>query len=461
MEFELNLGGRSVACKAKLEVVNPATGEVFAKAPCAGTAELEWAVESAASTQRSWADEPQRAARLGECAKLLRGGMVRLARLLTQEQGKPQKEAVEEVMGAVETFRYWSQQALEPPMTSSGIRVERRPMGVVGAITPWNFPIILAVWKIAPALLAGNTVILKPSPHTPLSSLMLGNLLQPALPPGVLNVVTGDDSLGSQLTAHAGIRKLSVTGSVPTGRAVARSAAKDFKRLTLELGGNDPAIILSDTDIPSIAKNLFWSAFRNCGQVCLAVKRVYAQETVYPALLAALQTLAETTRVGDGSQAGVELGPLTLSSQQERVYELVENARNRGAKVLFGGERLKQKGFFLSPAIVTNIDDDAPLVREEQFGPALPIMPYATIDEAIKRANSSELGLGASLWTGDPQRAQELASALDCGTVWINQHGTTQPGAPIGGRKCSGIGYENGIAGLAEYSELQTIYPAT
>jgi len=328
---------------------------------------------------------------------------------------------------------------------------------VVGAITPWNFPIILAIWKLAPALLAGNTIVLKPSPFTPLSSLAMGEALRDVLPAGVLNVVAGGDQLGRWVTEHPAVRKISFTGSVATGKKIAAAAAPDLKRVTLELGGNDPAIVLGDVDPKKVAEKLFWGAFANSGQICVAIKRLYVEENVYPEIVRELGELARNVRVGDGLAEGTELGPINNAPQFERVRELVADAVSAGGRCVAGGSARDGEGYFFEPTIVTDIAEGTRLVDEEQFGPALPVMPFRDVDDALARANATHFGLGGSIWSGDPKRATDLAKRLECGTGWVNQHLNLVPTAPFGGSKWSGIGYENGPWGLAAFTEFQVI----
>ena len=336
--------------------------------------------------------------------------------------------------------------------------VYRRPLGVVSAITPWNFPITLAMWKIAPALRAGNTIVVKPSPYTPLTTLALARVLRGVLPDGVLNVITGPDPLGAALVSHPIPRKVSFTGSTAVGKRVAVAAAEDLKRVTLELGGNDPAIILKDANVEDVAARLFWSAFGNNGQICLAVKRVYAHEDVQPALVEALGELARKARVDDGMADGAQLGPLNNQPQFERIKGLVSDAVANGARVVSGGHVIDRPGYFYSPTILDNVNDGFRVVNEEQFGPVLPVMAFRDEAEAIERANNSEYGLTASVWSADADHAAALASEIDSGQVSINSHGGgVQKHLPFGGHKWSGIGVENGPWGLASFTELQVI----
>src|SRR5690606_23535969 len=337
------------------------------------------------------------------------------------------------------------------------IEVRRRPYGVVGAITPWNFPVLLAVWKIAPALLAGNTVVIKPSPFTPLSTPKLGEILRDALPPGVVNVVSGGGELGAWVSSHPRVGKMSFTGSVATGKKVAAAAAPDLKRYTLELGGNDAAIVLDDVNPDQVAEKLFWGAFANSGQVCSAIKRLYVHERIAAPLTEALARVAKSVKVGDGMQPDTQLGPINNKPQFERVVELLDDAKKAGAKVVVGGGPRPGDGYFVEPTLVTGIAEGTRLVDEEQFGPALPILTYRDLDEAVERANATMYGLSGSVWSAVPERAAEVAGKLECGTAWVNQHLAIAPNGPFGGAKWSGIGVENGPWGLLGFTEIQTV----
>jgi acyl-CoA reductase-like NAD-dependent aldehyde dehydrogenase len=314
--------------------------------------------------------------------------------------------------------------------------------------------------KIAPALAAGNTVVLKPSPFTPLATLRLGELLRPVLPPGVLNVVSGGDALGVRMTGHPAVRKITFTGSVATGKRVAAAAAPDLKRITLELGGNDPAIVLDDADVDAVADGIFWSSFANAGQICSAIKRVYVPRSLHDALVDALADRARKVVVGDGTEKGTRLGPITTRPQFERVCELVEDALARGARAAAGGAPLDRPGNFFAPTVLTGIEDGVRIVDEEQFGPALPVVAYRDLEDAVERANGTHFGLDGSVWSADPERAASVATRLECGTVWINTHLVQGPAQPFGGARWSGIGVENGPWGLAGFYELQTLYRA-
>ncbi|MBV8982803.1 MAG: aldehyde dehydrogenase family protein, partial [Acidimicrobiia bacterium] len=338
------------------------------------------------------------------------------------------------------------------------VEVVRKPLGVVAAITPWNFPIVLASWKIAPALMAGNTMVLKPSPFTPLSTLKIGELLRDVLPSGVFNIVTGGDELGAWMTSHPVPRKISFTGSVATGKKVAASAAPDLKRVTLELGGNDPAILLDDIDPADVADKVYRQAFANNGQVCSAIKRVYVPEAKYDEVVEALATHAKTAKVGNGMDADTQLGPINNRPQFERVSELVADAIKGGARAVAGGKAMDSPGNFFEPTILADVTDGTRIVDEEQFGPALPVIPYRDLDDAVERANATHFGLSGSVWSGDPERAAAVAERLECGTAWVNTHLALAPHQPFGGAKWSGIGVENGPWGLYGFTELQVLH---
>ncbi len=461
-EPTLTIDGRAAATESAFDVVNPASGKSFASCPDATRAQLDEAMAAAERAFPAWAaDEAARRQALIACADALAAKAAEIGRVLTREQGKPLPRAVEEVMGGSVWFRVTAGLPLDAEVLQDDddVRIElhRKPLGVVGAITPWNFPIILAIWKLAPALLAGNTVVLKPSPFTPLSSLAVGEALRDVLPPGVLNVVSGGNELGAWITEHPAVRKISFTGSVATGKKIAAAAAPDLKRVTLELGGNDPAIVLGDVDPKQVAEKLFWSAFANSGQICVAVKRMYVDEKIHSAVVDEIADIARRVKVGNGLEEGSELGPINNAPQFERVCELVDDAVANGARCVAGGSRIGENGYFFEPTVVTDVAEGIRLVDEEQFGPALPIMPFRDVDDAIARANATHFGLGGSVWSADTERAKDLARRLECGTGWVNQHLNLVPNAPFGGSKWSGIGYENGPWGLAAFTELQVI----
>ncbi len=462
-EYTMTIGGAAVAGSDRFDVSNPATNQVHATAPECSREELEAAVSAAQDAHAAWrADEAARREALSAAAKLLKESAAELGAEITAEQGKPLREAGYEAIAGESWLGYYANLALPREVIQDDkrafVEVVARPLGVVAAITPWNFPVSSACMKIAPALAAGNTVVLKPSPFTPLATLRLGELLRPVFPPGVLNVVSGGDALGARMTEHPGVRKITFTGSVATGKQVAAAAAPDLKRITLELGGNDPAIVLDDVDVDAVADGIFWSSFANAGQICSAIKRVYVPVALHARLVDALADRARNVKVGDGAAEGTRLGPITTRPQFERVRELVADALARGARAAAGGAPMEGPGNFFAPTVLTDIEDGTRIVDEEQFGPALPVVAYRDLDEAVARANGTHFGLDGSVWSADPERAAEVASRLDCGTAWINTHLMQGPNQPFGGRKWSGIGVENGPWGLAGFYELQTLY---
>ena len=460
--FTMTIGGESLTTAATFDVIDPATGRAFAQAPAASTEHVSAAMERAHAAFASWRrDVSARRTAIRAAADAVQAGAEGLIRLLSQEQGKPLSAAKREVFGVIGTLRHYAGVEIPVEVTfrdgDSRIEVHRRPYGVVAAITPWNFPLLIASTKIATALITGNTVVLKPSPYTPLSSLLLGTLMGQALPPGVFNVISGGDELCKLVCEHPLVRKISFTGSVATGKKVAAGAASDLKRVTLELGGNDPAIVLDDVDPVAAASQLFWGAFANSGQVCTAIKRIYVHESIYEPLVAAISAVARATKVGPGLTPGSELGPVNNAAQYQRVAELLSDAESRGARFPAGRGLREGEGYFFDPVIVTDVDDDARIVAEEQFGPALPILPFRDVEDALARANAGHFGLSASIWTDDYERGAALAPELDCGTAWVNQHLALSPLAPFGGSKWSGIGYENGRWGVEAFTQLQAV----
>lgn len=461
--FSMTIGGRQVTSTATIDVVNPAHGVVFAKAPDCSAQQLDEAVASARSAQPSWAAIPfeERRRRVVGLAKILQDNLDPLMQLLTLEQGKPHAAAMGEIMGAA----YWFQSAgeLELPVDVLEDNDERRtetrrvPLGVVGGILPWNFPVLVFAFKVIPALLAGNTIVVKPSPYTPLSTLRIGQLFSQFLPPGVLNVVSGGDDLGRWMTEHRDINKIGFTGSSATGKRIMRAAADTMKRLSLELGGNDAAIVLADVDVKAVSEALFWGAFQNSGQVCVAAKRVYVHDDIYDAFLKAMIDFAKTVKVGDGAQPGVLLGPVQNRMQFDRVKALVDDAQAQGYTVHSAGAIPSGDGYFIPVTIVDNPPDDARVVVEEAFGPVLPLLRFSQVDDVVARANATDYGLAGSVWSADLALAEDIAGRLQCGTVWINTIQDSPLTTPIAGHKQSGFGIENGNAGLLEYTNAQTV----
>ena len=462
-DFTHTIDGRSEGSATGFPAFNPATEDTIAQAPQATRAQLDAAVAAAKRAFPAWRDRPvaERQALVASIGDVIEAHAEDFMRLLTLEQGKARAGAEWEIGGSVIWCREISKQSLDihvaEKTATRTVETRRVPLGVVGAITPWNFPVLLAIWKIAPALVAGNTVVLKPSPYTPLCTLKLGELLRDVLPAGVLNVVSGGDELGTWITSHPDIRKISFTGSTATGRKIMGSASGDLKRITLELGGNDPAIVLPDVDVDATAKALFWAAFQNGAQFCVAAKRLYIHADIYDQLAAALVAYAKTVTVGDGSMQGVDLGPIQNRMQFEKLKTLFADSRAAGEKFLLGGEITSDKGFFVPVTIVDNPPDDSRVVVEEAFGPILPLLKFESIDDVVRRANDTVYGLAASVWSRDMDKARAVAERLEAGTVWINEIHSFSPHVAFGGHKQSGIGIENGLDGLAEYTNSQTI----
>ena len=447
----------SIVAESGDEVKNPATGEVVGIAP-AGTAEdMEAAITRARDAQKEWAKlgEAKRNELLLAAADAIEAAAEPLAELLSREQGKPlngpnarfEVGACSAWLRATASFESPDHTVVEDGETTA--KVFYRPLGVVGAIGPWNWPMMISVWQLAPALRMGNTVVIKPSEYTPLSVLALVKVINSVLPEGVLNIVTGDGKVGAALSTSENIDKLMFTGSTETGRKIVESTAASLARVTLELGGNDAGIVLDDVNAKEIAEGLFWGAFINTGQTCAAMKRLYVPESIYDEVVEALVEVAKNMPMGVGLEEENVLGPLQNKQQFDIVDKLVKAAKDGGGRVLVGGEPdYDQPGYFFPTTLVADIDNDNPLVAEEQFGPALPIIKYSTVDEAIEMANSLDVGLGSSVWSADRERALEVASQLEAGTTWINAHGNVDPRIPFGGTKNSGYGVEFGVEGL-------------
>jgi acyl-CoA reductase-like NAD-dependent aldehyde dehydrogenase len=437
----------------RLAVIDPATGETFDDAPDQHPDDLDAVVARAHAAWPGWrADPGARSAALRAAADAVAAAGADLAPLLTREQGKPLAEAHAEVARTAARLRYFAGLAPRPRTLTDGRPVHSeirwRPLGPVAAIVPWNFPLQLASAKFAPALAAGNTMVLKPSPYTPLATRLLVSVLAGALPEDVLTVVTGREPLGARLASHPGIRHVTFTGSGPTGRAVARGAADSLARVTLELGGNDAAILLADVEVERIADRLFWAAFRNCGQVCMAVKRVYAPAGRYAEVVEALAERAKRVVVGAGLDPGTELGPVSNAAQLARVESRTARALADGARAVAGGHRLDRPGYFFAPTVLADVPGHSAVVTEEQFGPVLPVLPYQDLDAAVDAANGTGFGLGGSVWGTDLDRAEEVAGRLECGTAWINHHAELSLAQPFAGVKESGVGVAGGPWGL-------------
>jgi acyl-CoA reductase-like NAD-dependent aldehyde dehydrogenase len=438
---------------ARLAVVDPANGETVDEVPDQHPDELDAVVDRAHRAWPGWrADPVARTTALRAAADAVEAAGEELARLLTREQGKPLAESYAEIARTAARLRYFAGLAPRTRRISDGrpvrSEVRWRSLGPVAGIVPWNFPLQLAAAKFAPALAAGNTVVLKPSPFTPLATRLLGSVLAAALPEDVLTVVTGREPLGARLASHPGIRHVTFTGSVPTGRAVAGAAAGSLARVTLELGGNDAAVLLDDVEVDRIADRLFWAAFRNCGQVCMAVKRVYVPARLHAGVVEALAQRAKSVTVGPGLDPATRMGPVSNAPQLARVERVVRRALADGARAAAGGHRLDGPGCFFAPTILTDVPPTSPVVTGEQFGPVLPVLPYRSLDEAVEAANGTAFGLGGSVWGTDPDRAEAVADRLECGTAWVNHHAELSLAQPFAGVGDSGVGVAGGPWGL-------------
>ncbi|MDH4842261.1 aldehyde dehydrogenase family protein [Pseudomonas sp. BN505] len=460
--YPMIIGGEPITSTNTLSVINPSTGEAFATIADASNQQVNLAVESARNAFRDWSQLAisDRKSLLLRTSEVLERNIETLAKLLTLEQGKPLKESFEEVHLCAQWFRETA--AMEIPSTTlrddeyRRITTKHVPLGVVGAIVPWNYPLILATFKLAPALLTGNTVVLKPSPFTPLATIHMVALMHEVLPAGVINVVTGGDNVGPWITEHPDINKITFTGSTQTGKAILRNTSASLKRVTLELGGNDAALVLMDADPKTIARDLFWAAFRNNGQICIAAKRIYVHASIYDDVASELVAYAKTVKMGDGFTDGVQLGPIQNALQYARIKELLKTSHMAGVRFLTGGDVPSGPGYFIPPAIADNPQDSLPIVCEEAFGPVVPLLKYHSIEEAISRINDSIYGLAGSVWGKDLDLAEEIAKKIDSGTIWINTTQELHPRQIFAGHKQSGLGTENGIEGLLEYTAPHT-----
>jgi acyl-CoA reductase-like NAD-dependent aldehyde dehydrogenase len=461
-DYKLLIDGKLVEGASTLDVINPATGRILTTAPRADRAQLEKAVAAAKAAFPGWSAKPlgERGALLVKLAEALEAEQDNFAHLLTEEQGKPLPDALFEITFSIAVLRYFATldlpiEVLKEDGTQKVVR-QHRPLGVVAAITPWNLPLLLLMIKVAPALLAGNTVVAKPAPTTPLTTLKFGELCASILPPGVVNVVVDQNDLGTALTSHPDVAKVAFTGSTATGKKVMASAAGTLKRLTLELGGNDAAIVLEDADPKEVAPKIFAAATILSGQGCIAIKRLYVHDSIYDIVCDELGRLARATVVGDGLEPGTQMGPIQNQAQFEKVKGFLEDARQNGT-IVAGGGVLEREGYFVQPTIVRDIPDSARLVREEQFGPVLPVLRYSNIDDAIARANDTEFGLGGSVWSSDRERAFRVATRVNAGMVWVNKHLDAGLDTPFAGAKQSGLGVEMGQEGLEEFTQATII----
>jgi len=470
----MRIGGAETSSldEAWIEVENPASGETIDRVPLGKSEDINRAVEAAVEAADAWKKRSmrERGMILYRAAENVRKQHKDLAQLLTMEQGKPLRESIDEVRGYANVLEFYagisahqSGKALRLGQTGDSI-VIREPLGVCGAIIPWNMPVLIMGWKVGPALLAGNTLVLKPASATPLTNISLAKILDEAgLPPGVLNVVTGTgEEAGNALVQHPDIKKISFTGSCATGQKVKELASRHLKELTLELGGSDPMIVTSDADIDRAVEGAVRGRFYNAGQTCTAVKRLYVLEGVAKEFTQKLKERTEALSVGNGLGPKIDMGPLNSSSQRQHIQETVETVReNREGHVIAGGCELKgkayEKGYFYRPTLVTDISPGSPLITEEIFGPVLPVMTVPNLDAAIREANNSRFGLGASVWTTNLHTAKRVFDEVHAGVIWVNRHLTLPPEVPFGGVEGSGIGRENGQDALDQYSRTKSL----
>jgi len=457
---------RVSAADGETAVKDPATGEVIGRITYGTPAEVKAAVDKAAAAQPAWAalSDEERAGYLLRAADNIEAHAEELAYAIVREQGKTISGigARYEIEGCVGWLRATASTPVPREVlvddAASHAELHYRPIGVVGVITPWNWPLIIATWQIAPSLRMGNTVVQKPSEYTTLCGLALVEVLNEVLPEGVLTAVTGAGDVGDALVRDKRVGKVMFTGSVQTGMKVVQASAGNLSRLTLELGGNDAGIVLPDVDPEKIAEGVFWGAFINNGQTCAALKRLYVPDAIYDQVVEALAAFTAKMPTGPGLDENSALGPLQNQMQWNVVNRLVEDAKTRGARLVMGGDPdTGRPGYFYPKTLVADIGNDAPLVQEEQFGPALPIIRYTDLEQAIEWANGVDVGLGASVWSADRDRAKEIAARLEAGTVWINSHGGIHPMVPFGGAKHSGYGLEFGVEGLKSVSVPQVI----
>lgn len=466
--FPMIINGQKVMTQDTVGVINPATGEHFAQVPVGTAQHVDDAVAAAREAFPAWSalSHDERKAKLLALNGALEANMPELMSLLTQETGKPMGGfggvgSGFEVGGSMAWMGATAETELPVEVIQDDdvarVEVHHKPIGVVGSITPWNWPLLIAVWHYAPAMLAGNTVVAKPSEYTPVTTLRFAEIANEILPPGVLNVVAGGGDVGAAIAGHDDINKIVFTGSSSTGRSIMEAAAGNLKRLTLELGGNDAGIVLPDANPKEVAPKLFGVCFHNNGQTCQALKRLYVHEDIYDDVCTEMAAIANGIKNGNGLEEDTDLGPLQNEKQLNIVRDLAADARAAGATFLTGGEETEGPGYFYPPTIVTNISDGTRLVDEEQFGPILPVIKYSDVDDAIQRANNSSAGLGGSIWSSNIEKAANLVGRLESGSVWVNTHADIQPNAPMGGMKQSGVGCEFGHWGLAENTDIQTI----
>lgn len=462
--YYMSINGELVGSNSTFEVFNPANGEVVANAPSGSREQMEDAIAAAKAAQKNWAalSYAERGKYIEAYADALEAHRDEIITLLTTEQGKPRHSMA---TGEVDAAIYWVREVAKRELKNEVIEdteehiveVAHTPLGVVGAITPWNFPILLGLWKIAPCLLTGNTMVMKPSPYTPLGTLRFGEIAQQIFPKGVLNIVSGGNDQGAWMTEHPDISKISFTGSTATGKKVMASSASNLKRITLELGGNDPAIILPGTDYKPLIPVLFDAAYGNAGQWCIATKRLYVHSSQHADFVKDFVEYSSTKKVGDGMSDDTDIGPIQNTMQYNKLKSLFADVKENGYDVPLGGDIDESlPGNFVPITVVNNPPEDSRVVQEEPFGPILPIISYDSVNDVIERANNTEFGLAASVWGPHREDAIEVANQIEAGTVWVNEIHIHGIDIPFGGHKQSGMGVENGKEGLQEFTNTKT-----
>ncbi|MEN8293113.1 aldehyde dehydrogenase family protein [Acinetobacter radioresistens] len=465
MNTHVIINGENIQGSAEtFKVLNPANEEVVTEIASATPEQVNQAVQAATEAFKQWkniSDEEINNS-FSKIANDIRQEKKEIARLITLEQGKPLGLAEFEVEAGASWIEYIA--SLEIPVEtiqepgSKTIQVYNRPLGVVASITPWNWPFMIAVWHLFPALKTKNCIVNKPSEYTPLSTVKLVEIINRHVPKGVCSVVLGTGKVGQVLSEHPDIAKVTFTGSTRTGQSILSHSVNTLKGVVLELGGNDVGIVLDDIDVDSTAEKIFGSAFLNAGQTCAALKRLYVHENIYEDLIHKLVEIAERQVVGNGQEENTTFGPVQNRMQFNKVKALIEDAIAQGGELLTQAPVLPENGYYIAPTLIANLREGVALVDEEQFGPVLPIIKFSEIDDVIQRANQSSFGLGGSVWSQNIEKAQEIANQLECGTVWINSHADLSPAAPFGGWKLSGLGYSFGLDGLLLFTKKQAIH---
>ncbi|RKG34579.1 aldehyde dehydrogenase family protein [Acinetobacter tianfuensis] len=465
MNTDLIIHGQAIQGEAPVfSVINPANEAVLAKVAGASMAQVNQAIDSAAEAFKLWKNTTDDSVNelFLKIAADIRAAKDEIAKLITLEQGKTLPMAQFEVEAGAGWIEYLT--SLEIPVETiadpSGktIKVYNRPLGVVASVTPWNWPFMIAVWHIFPALKTKNCVVNKPSEYTPLSTIKLVEIINRHVPQGVCNIVLGKGNIGQALTEHPAVNKVAFTGSTRTGQSILSHSVTSLKSVVLELGGNDAGIVLEDADIDAAAEKIFGSAFLNAGQTCAALKRLYVHESIYDVLTAKLAAIADAQVVGDGMDAQVSFGPVQNKMQYEKVKALIADAAAQGGQIMTASKRLPESGYYIAPTIIANVQEGIAVVDEEQFGPVLPVLKFSTVDEVLQRSNATEFGLGGSVWSKNLERAEQIAGRMETGTVWINSHSDLSPAAAFGGWKMSGLGYSFGLDGLLLFTHKQAVH---